>query len=123
MVLDALRDLEAEHGSGRWFFVHAVVRAAWPEEGDAATESRGALRLSRDTEAALNPSRILAGLGRRGLIERNPKRGLGASVRLTVAGRTRGAPIANASSQAHGSGTPGIYVSGTDPGERPNRAR
>jgi hypothetical protein len=84
LVLDALRALEGTHGAGRWFYVHAVVRAGWPEEGDAATEPRGALRLSRDTEAALNPSRILAGLGRRGLIERNPKRGPGASIRLPL---------------------------------------
>jgi hypothetical protein len=83
IVLDALRALEAAHGVGRWFFVHAGVRAAWPDEGNAATESRSALRLSRDTEAALNPSRILAGLARRGLIDRNPKRGPGASIRLS----------------------------------------
>lgn len=81
LVIDALRALEATHGTGRWFYVHAVVRATWP---GAATSD--ALRPHSDTEAALNPSRILATLARRGLIERNPKRGLGASIRLTPKG-------------------------------------
>jgi hypothetical protein len=69
MILDALSALETKYGSGRWFYVHAVVRTAWP--GDAETsQAPSALRPRRDTEAALNPSGILAALARRRLIDR-----------------------------------------------------
>lgn len=83
MLLTALRGLEAVHGA-RWFFVHGVIRAAWPD--DEPLRAR-ALRPGSDIEAEVNPSRILAGLAKRGLIERNARRGPGASIRLTAAGR------------------------------------
>jgi hypothetical protein len=79
-VMTALRGLEAVHGP-RWIFVHAVCRAAWP----ALEGAQQGLR--PDGAEGANPSRILAGLAKRGLIERNAKRGHGASVRLTLAGK------------------------------------
>ena len=50
---------------------------------------RGAPRMrpAKDVDATLNPSRILALLAKRGLIERNASRGPGSSVKLTPAGR------------------------------------
>jgi hypothetical protein len=144
ILLQALRNLEQEHGE-YWFYVHAVVRAAWPLGGseghekreaeaaawaaedardraetaalaaagdDAAKERmklfmqmdsmasvvrgwhrrnahRGApqMRPAKDVDATLNPSRILALLAKRGLIERNAYQGPGSSVKLTPAGR------------------------------------
>jgi hypothetical protein len=95
VFLGALRDLEAEHGA-QWVDVHAAVRAVWlgqsiQSEKLPAKDWRGTrqFRQTLDAETALNPSRVLAGLARRGLIERNSKRGLGASVRLTGPGRRR----------------------------------
>jgi hypothetical protein len=86
LVLDALHALEIKHGAGRWFYTHAVIRECWPgNAGDAPTKA-SLLRARRDTEAALNPSRIFAALARRGLIKRNPRRGIGASIRLTPKG-------------------------------------
>jgi hypothetical protein len=83
LFLSAIRQLEATHGQRRWFFVHGAIRAVWP----ALSVRAGALRPGSNVEGEVNPSRILAGLAKRGLIERNAKRGPGASIRLTDAGR------------------------------------
>jgi hypothetical protein len=92
VFLTALRELEAQHGVRSWFYVHATVRCVWGPLGEALPPAQGQygapqLRPTPDAEAALNPSRILAGLARRGLLERNVRRGPGASVRLTDLGR------------------------------------
>lgn len=79
-VLAALRRLETQHGQRR-FYVHAVCRAAWGEP-----EGGKALRAA-PTERSFNPSRIIAALATRGLIERDARYGPGASIRLTELGR------------------------------------
>ncbi len=90
IFLAALRELEAEHGARRSFYVHAVVRAVWGPLDVAGEDNGRLLRPTRDAEATLNPTRILAGLARRGLLERNVRRGPGSSVRLTDRGRAGG---------------------------------
>jgi len=88
LFLSAICHLENAHGLGRWFFVHAAVRTAWPGEAGALPTGRHVLRPGRDAERALNPTRIIAALAKRGLVQRNARRGPGASLRLTEAGRT-----------------------------------
>lgn len=87
LFLDAIGKLEADHGIGHWFFTHAIIREAWPAAPGTPRARSPILRPVRDAEGALNPSRILAALARRGLVERNARHGPGASVRLTEAGR------------------------------------
>ena len=86
--LTALRELEAKHGVGKWFYTHAVVRQACPAPRGRAKRGVRLLRPSREAEAALNPSRVLAALAKRDLIIRNVRHGQGASVCLSDAGRT-----------------------------------
>jgi DNA-binding MarR family transcriptional regulator len=82
-ALAALARLEAEHGEGRSFYVHAVVRATWP-----GSDAVKALTLRpAGVEKQTNPSRILRQLAQRGLVERQARHGPGAAVRLTAAGR------------------------------------
>jgi hypothetical protein len=83
MFLRALATLEADHG-GAWFFTHAVVRAV---AGSPEAGLRSPLRLAPEAERALNPSRVLRRLARRGLVERNRMPCIGSSVRLTDEGR------------------------------------
>jgi hypothetical protein len=77
--LAAVESLAEAHGAQRWVYCHAVIRKAL---GAPPPDTR-LLRPSGSTEAQVNPTRIFAALARRGLIERNAKRGPGASVRLS----------------------------------------
>jgi hypothetical protein len=79
--LAAVERLAEAHGASAWLYCHAVIREAM---GHPPPDTR-LLRPAKSTEAAINPTRVLATLARRGLIERNPKRGPGASVRLSPA--------------------------------------
>lgn len=83
LFLSAIRHLEATHGQ-RWLYTHAVLRAALPDDEPLRA---GTLRPGSNVEGELNPTRIFCTLARRGLIDRNAKRGPGASIRLTDAGR------------------------------------
>jgi hypothetical protein len=90
IALAALARMDANYGAGRWMFVHALTRAAWPSAEPPARRRKGQRRLLRpaaELEDQVNPSRILATLADRGMIERNPRLGVGASVRLTAVGR------------------------------------
>ncbi len=73
---------------------HLAVLGAAIRASSRRRRPQGApkLRTTAGVEAAVNPSRILLLLERRGLVERNAGRGPGASVRLTDAGR-RGASL------------------------------
>ena len=84
-ALAALGRLEAEHGAGRWFFCHSLIRTAWPAAPDGDADP-AALR-PPDVERRINPTRVLSELARRQMIRRNARCGPGASVSLSDAGR------------------------------------
>lgn len=94
-LLRAMASLEAEHGAGRWFFLHAVLRRVAPADPPGGRGYRPA-----GIEQALNPSRIIATLADRGLVERNAMYSVGSSVRLTNAGRHLAAALGPAASLA-----------------------